>query len=77
MSLKFSTEMKTDFNISLLDTSVMELSIIPSKERLAAEDVDMNRLKFTWTVTRFEGRFMDITLAFEDPEYVSTGFIHD
>ena len=37
----------------------------------------MNRLNFTWTVTRFEGRFMDITLAFEDPEYVSTGFIHD
>ena len=37
----------------------------------------MSRLNFTWTVTGFEGRFMYIDLAFKDPEYVSTGFIHD
>jgi hypothetical protein len=64
MTFEFSTEMKTDFNMSLLDSSVMELSITPSNERLAAEDVNMSRLNFTWNVTSFEGRFMHIDLAF-------------
>jgi hypothetical protein len=50
--------------MSLLDSSVMELSITPSNERLAGEDVNMSRLNFTWTVTGFEGRFMYIDLAF-------------
>ena len=35
LSVEFNTDMKTDFDIALLDTSVMELSIIVSNERLA------------------------------------------
>jgi hypothetical protein len=75
--IEFSTKMKIDFELTELDSSVLEIFLSPSEESLLMEDFDYTLLKFTWVASSFSDNLLKLDLTFTEPFDVSRGIIHD
>jgi len=92
MEIKFSVDMFTDFNFSIIDKSIIEMYIIPSEmrkeedEEIASGEFGRRRelteaspdyLNFTWNVTNFEDDTLEISMFFINPLVISEYEIQD
>ena len=66
--LEFNTQMKTDFNISQINTDILEIYMKSENE---------NTLNLTWSIIEYEGNSMIIKLNFTDTQMISTSLIYD
>ena len=48
MELKFNTTMNTDFNLTFINNTVIDMYIEPTLLRVEDEDFDATVLNFTW-----------------------------
>ena len=67
MTIKFSKEMRTTFNHSMINYTSAEMRILPSEER----EFDPNHLEFTWNITSYEKDLMKIQLNFTNAIWIS------
>lgn len=69
--------MKTDFNISIIDSSVIDMYLVPTQQRELEETIDYSLLNFTWTTLSFEGNLLVFKLEFQNPGEISPSLSQD
>ena len=72
MVIKFSHPMQTTFNLTLYNETIIEMYILPAKDRHLDDGFEGN-LNFTWNVTDFYVDEMKIKINFTDPYAISLG----
>lgn len=72
LHLEFSDSMKTDFDIYLIDESVLKIFVV-----LEDEDSSIELKDLTWNVESFQGKHMVIKLTFKFPLSISNQFRYD
>jgi hypothetical protein len=77
ITIEFNTKMKTDFNISTIDSTIIDMYIEPDKHREQEETVDHSLLNFTWTAVSFEGNLLIFKLEFKNPAEISPSLSQD
>ena len=72
MELQFDEKMFTNFNLSHLNTSNMDIWLAPANDwHLEDEMFVPGSLNFTWNVTRFNQTEMDVQINFDNPSEIS------
>ena len=74
MEVTFSQKLLLVRTLSEINDDVFEIKLIPDETNVIE---DLNDLKFTWQVTKFTDRTMNIQLEFREPPYISAGFNRD
>ena len=65
LSVTFNYDMLTNFNLSQLNSSIIDIYMVPANQRhLEEQNFNMSQLNFTWEVESFEIRTMVIKLNF-------------
>jgi len=55
MTIMFNFEMNTKYNMSLLNSSMIDMYVIPINDRHKEDPAfNLSKLNFTWTVVSFE-----------------------
>lgn len=57
-------------NLTAINDDVIKLELLPSLENLAS---DPDEHKFTWSVTSFSERKLEIKVSFHQHEFISAG----
>jgi hypothetical protein len=78
MQIKFNFEMMTGFNLTLLNSSLINMYVIPIDAR-HLEDLNFNisKLNFTWEPVSFKKDVLEIQLYFECPTCISPNLQQD
>jgi hypothetical protein len=69
--VRFSHQMNTDLNLSLLNETMIQMYIEPAEDRHKTPGFDLTKLNFTWNATSFKGRDLVFSLNFTDPLSIS------
>jgi hypothetical protein len=77
LRISFNASMNPNVNITQIDDSVLSLYIIPADGRDTELDFNASSLNFTWKVTDFTAKYMDIKLNFSSPLSISPLLIQD
>ena len=77
LSVRFSHEMQTHMNLTQLNSTILDLYIIPSLDRHKVTDFKLSNLNFTWTTVSFEINLLVIQLNFTDPTFISSDKVQD
>jgi len=68
MEIRYNASMFTDFNFSLLNSSTVDIYIIPYDPK---PDFNMSHLNFTWSLAFYEIDVMLIQMNFSHPKDIS------
>ena len=63
--------MVTDINLTQVNSSMINLYIIPSQNRHQTNNFNLTKLNFTWKATEFNFDTLHIELDFPFPSFVS------
>jgi len=69
--------MTTNFNLTTLNETSLDLYIEPALERHKEFSFDLSKLNFTFNATSFEDDLLTIKLNFRNPTYVSVLEVQD
>ena len=71
VTVEYSTDMVTDFNLTWINETVLDLYIDPANNRSNNADFNMTTVNFTWEVVSFEKNKLVIQLEFFKPAFIS------
>ena len=74
MEVTFSQKLQPVRTLSEINDDVFEINLIPDETN---EIEDIQNLKFTWHVTEFTDKTMNIQIDFREPPYISAGLKRD
>jgi hypothetical protein len=83
LTILFSTPMKTEFvNITLINSTVLDMYIVPAEDRSTYEGFKWTQVNFTWVVTEFaefdkDSSKLVIKISFDEPIQISPLVIQD
>jgi len=66
MSILFNTEMNTNFNHSFINSSNVDIYVVPAQNRHLAEEFNVSTVNLTWNVISYEENELIIQLNFTD-----------
>lgn len=72
--ITFNRELNTTLlnsNLSLLNSTLADIYIVPSKEHSEHPKFNISELNLTWSVTKVEGRELSLQLVFDKPASLS------
>jgi len=72
LSIEFSTEMVTAINLTHVNSSMIDIYIVPAADRHLIDGFNLTKLNFTWNATAYEYDTLTIMLSFFEPSFVST-----
>jgi len=71
LDIRFSTEMLTTINLTQVNTTMIDIYIVPAENRHLSDGFNITKLNFTWNATEFYYDTLTIMLDFPNPSYVS------
>jgi len=71
LQLQFSTPMINTVNLSIINSSIIDIYIVPAQNRHEQDGFDLTKLNFTWIATDFVGDMLSIQLNFSNPTFIS------
>ena len=71
MIISFNASMQSGFNLSLLNSSVLDIYIKPAYDRHEEIDFKMSSLNLTWKATYFKDNILKIKMVFNNPVSIS------
>ena len=71
--VEFNTNMKTGFDISLINETIVDIYVVPDKERELSETINYTLLNLTWETQSYKDNLLIFKVDFENPYEVSTG----
>ena len=75
--IEFNATMDDSVNLTMLNSSVLDLYIVPALSREGEEDFNLSQVNFTWVVTKFESPELELKLNFSYPLFVSPLEVQD
>ena len=74
MEIRFNATMFTDFNFSTLNSSLVDIYVIPFNPE---PDFNMSHVNFTWNLTYYQDDVMRIQMNFSHPKSISLNLEQD
>ena len=72
MSVKFNSTMRTEgVNLTHINSTIIDLYIIPEQDRHLEEGFNITTLNLTWQATDFKNDTLQIQLYFNNPSVIS------
>ena len=67
MTILFNAEMKTDFNHSHINSSNVDVYVVPAADRHLTEGFDVSTVNLSWNVASFQDDELVVELQFDSP----------